>query len=63
MPPITILKSELDALEKKIKAQEQVIQGQEKIIELMKNALVRMGALPADPAPITPAPSGRIPVR
>ena len=55
MPPITILKSELLALEEKIEAQKQLIQDQQKMIELMKNALVVMGVLPADPAPITPA--------
>ena len=55
MTRITILTSELDALEKTIKAQKQIIQDQQKMIELMKNALVVMGVLPADPAPITPA--------
>jgi len=54
MTRITILTSELDALEKTIKAQKQIIQDQQ-MIELMKNALVVMGVLPADPAPITPA--------
>jgi hypothetical protein len=55
MPPITILKSELVALEKRIKAQEQIILNQHEMIKVMKNALVVMGGLPAEPAPITPA--------
>jgi len=48
MPPRTILKSELDALE-------QLILNQHEMIKVMKNALILLGALPADPAPITPA--------
>ena len=55
MARITILTSELDALEKTIKAQEQIILDQYKMIKLMKDALVLLGALPVDPAPITPA--------
>jgi hypothetical protein len=46
MPPITILKSELDEMEQKIKTQEQIIRNQEKIIQVMKGALISLGVYP-----------------
>lgn len=53
MPPITILKSELLALEKTIKLQREIIRNQEQIIEKIMGALVDAGLLPdkqPDPA-------------
>ena len=47
MPPITILKSELVALEKKCKDQEKVIQDQQDLLNRIMAALVDAGLLPA----------------
>ncbi len=49
MPPITILKSELVALEQKIREQEEIIRVQQDLLKRVVYMLTRDGLLPAKP--------------